>query len=88
VRAPFTGLASGSVFAVVARGCQRAGIAAFGPHRLRHALACDLLRRGASLTEVGQLLRHSDERTTALYAKVDQDALRALARPCPAAGAR
>jgi hypothetical protein len=66
VRAPFTGLAGGSVFAVVARGCQRAGIAAFGPHRLRHALACDLLRRGASLTEVGQLLRHSDERTAAV----------------------
>jgi integrase/recombinase XerD len=88
VRAPFTGLAGGSVFAVVARGCRRAGIAAFGPHRLRHALACDLLRHGASLTEVGQVLRHSDERTTALYAKVDQTALRALARPCPSAGAR
>jgi len=88
VRAPFTGLANGSVFAVVARACRRAGIAPFGPHRLRHALACDLLRHGASLAEVGQVLRHSDERTTAVYAKVDQDALRELARPCPAGGAR
>ncbi len=87
-RAPFTGLATGSVFAVVARACRRAGITAFGPHRLRHALACELLRRGASLAEVGQVLRHSDERTTAVYAKVDQDALRALARPCPTGGAR
>lgn len=88
VRAPFTGLAHGSVFAVVTRACRRAGVAPFGPHRLRHALACDLLRRGASLAEVGQVLRHSDERTTAVYAKVDQDALRELARPCPAGGAR
>lgn len=88
VRAPFTGLANGSVFAVVTRACRRAGIAPFGPHRLRHALACDLLRQAASLAEVGQVLRHSDERTTAVYAKVDQDALMALARPCPTGDAR
>lgn len=56
-------------------------------HRLRHALACDLLRHGASLAEVGQVLRHSDERTTAIYAKVDQDALGDLARSCPAGAA-
>jgi site-specific recombinase XerD len=72
---------------VVQRACPPAGVPPFGPHRLRHALACDLLRHGASLTEVGQVLRHSDERTTAIYAKVDQDALRDLARPCPAGGA-
>lgn len=88
VRAPFTGLAPSAVFAVVQRACGRAGVAAFGPHRLRHALACDLLRRGASLAEIGQVLRHSDERTTAIYAKVDQEVLRELARPCPQGGAR
>ncbi|MBV9315615.1 MAG: tyrosine-type recombinase/integrase [Pseudonocardia sp.] len=88
VRAPFTGLANSSVFAVVARACRRAGVPPFGPHRLRHALACDLLRHGASLAEVGQVLRHSDERTTAIYAKADQDALRELARPCPAGSPR
>lgn len=88
LHAPFTGLApKGSVFAVVQRACQRAGIAPFGPHRLRHALACDLLRHGASLAEVGQVLRHSDDRTTAIYAKVDQDRLADLARPCPAGAA-
>jgi len=88
VRAPFAGLANGSVFAVVARACRRAGSAAFGPHRLRHALACELLAQGASLAEVGQVLRHSDERTTAVYAKVDQDVLRELARSCPTGDAR
>ncbi len=88
LHAPFTGLGSkGSVFAVVQRACRRAGIVAFGPHRLRHAVACDLLRRGASLIEIGQLLRQHDARTTAVYAKVDQDALGALARPCPGGGA-
>jgi integrase/recombinase XerD len=88
LHAPFTGLGpKGSVFAVLRRACQRVGITGFGPHRLRHALACDLLRHGASLAEVGQVLRHSDQSTTAIYAKIDQDALRNLARPCPAGGA-
>jgi len=87
LRAPYTGLSRAHILAVVHRACQRAGLPQFGAHRLRHAVACDLLRRGATLAEVGQLLRHRDERTTAIYAKVDLDALRALARPCPQAGA-
>jgi site-specific recombinase XerD len=87
LRAPYTGLSRAHILAVVHRACQRAGIPQFGAHRLRHAVACDLLRKGASLAEVGQLLRHRDERTTAIYAKVDLDALRVLARPCPPAGA-
>src|SRR6266568_1801896 len=87
LRAPYTGLLRAHILAVVHRACQRAGVPEFGPHRLRHAVACDLLRRGASLAEIGQLLRHRDERTTAIYAKVDLDALRGLARPCPEAGA-
>jgi len=87
LHAPYTGLARAHILAVVHRACARAGLPQFGAHRLRHAVACDLLRHGASLAEVGQLLRHRDERTTAIYAKVDIDALRTLARPCPAAGA-
>jgi site-specific recombinase XerD len=87
LRAPYTRLSRKQVLATVHRACQRAGLPVFGAHRLRHAVACDLLRRGASLAEVGQLLRHRDERTTAIYAKVDLGALRGLARPCPAAGA-
>ena len=42
-----------------------------------------MLRAGASLAEIGQVLRHRHALTTAIYAKVDHDALRALARPWP-----
>jgi site-specific recombinase XerD len=50
---------------------------------LRHTAAAELLRRGAPLAEIGQLLRHRDPATTALYAKVDRVALGQLARPWP-----
>ena len=53
------------------------GCRTVGPHRLRHALAGELLRHGAGLVAIGQVLRHQDLATTALYAKVDLDALRA-----------
>lgn len=82
-RAPFTKLAlNTSISGIVERACRRAGIPPFGPHRLRHAVACDLLADGASLTEIGQLLRHRSQRATAIYAKADVEALRGLARPC------
>jgi len=69
VRAPFTGLARNtSVCGIVRQACQRAGIEPSGPHRLRHAVACDLLADGASLEEIGQLLRHRSQRATAIYA--------------------
>jgi site-specific recombinase XerD len=86
--APFTGLATSSVTQVLARACARAGVARFGPHRIRHAVACGLLNAGASMEEIGQLLRHAQERTTAIYAKVDQTRLAELARPCPQGAAR
>jgi len=87
VRAPFTGLARNtSVCGIVRQACSRAGIGPFGPHRLRHAVACDLLADGASLEEIGQLLRHRSQRATLIYAKADIAAMRALARPCPSAG--
>jgi site-specific recombinase XerD len=54
-----------------------------GAHTLRHALACTMLRRGASLAEIGQILRHRSPDTTAIYAKVDLAALRALAPTWP-----
>jgi len=88
VRAPFAGLSPESVGSVVQRACGQAGLAGFGPHRLRHAVACQLQRDGASLEEIGQLLRQRDPRTTARYATVDADALASLARPCPEGGAR
>jgi site-specific recombinase XerD len=70
---------------VVQRACQRAGVGHVGPHRLRHALARELLRRGAGLMAIGQVLRHQDLATTALYAKVDLDTLRRVAQPWPGA---
>jgi site-specific recombinase XerD len=55
-------------------------------HRLRHSVATASLQAGGSLGEIGQLLRHKAAITTAIYAKVDIEGLRALARPWPAAG--
>ena len=69
------------------RACLRAGSPRVGPHRLRHALAADMLRHGAGLTAIGQVLRHQDLATTALYAKVDFIALRAVAQPWPGGAA-
>ena len=53
-------------------------------HRLRHTAATEMLRRGASLAEIGEVLRHREQKTTAIYAKVDRAALRPLAPPWPA----
>jgi len=50
---------------------------------LRHALAAELLRRGAGLAAIGQVLRHQDLATTALYAKVDLATLHQVAQPWP-----
>ena len=58
-----------------------------GAHLLRHSLATNLLRHGASLVEVGQVLRHTQPDTTRIYAKVDIESLRLIATPWPA-GAR
>ena len=70
---------------VVERACKRTGQPVVGPHRLRHALAGELLRRGVGLVAISQVLRHQDLATTALYAKVDLDALRQVAQPWPGA---
>lgn len=68
---------------VVRRACQRAGLAPAGAHRLRHALATELLGKGAALVEISQVLRHRDLATTAVYAKVDLGSLRQVAQPWP-----
>lgn len=83
--APVGGLSGACVGGVVRRACARAGIPPVGAHRLRHTAATELLRRGASLPEVGQVLRHRTLIATAIYAKVDRLALRDLARPWPQA---
>jgi len=82
-RAPRGPIRADLVGDVVERACLRAGLPRVGPHRLRHALAAELLRRGAGLAAISQVLRHQDLATTALYAKVDLAALRQVAQPWP-----
>ncbi len=81
--APRVGLSSAAVSSVVVRACQRAGIPPVSAHALRHTLASELLRLGAALPEIGQVLRHQSVETTAIYAKVDRSALSRLALPWP-----
>lgn len=83
VRAPFSGLSADAVKAIVRYAGRRAGAAPASAHRLRHAAATQMLRAGAPLAGVGQVLRHRAASTTAIYARVDHDALRALALPWP-----
>jgi integrase/recombinase XerD len=82
-RAPWRGVSAGTVELIVRSACGRAGLAPAGAHRLRHTAATQMLRAGSPLAEVGQVLRHRAAATTAIYAKVDHGALRALARPWP-----
>jgi integrase/recombinase XerD len=86
VTAPRQGLNRSTVAWVVRAACDRVGLPRVGSHRLRHTAATEMLRAGASLVEIGQVLRHREQRTTALYAKVDRKALRTLARPWPTQG--
>ena len=86
VTAPRRELNRSTIGWVVRAACDRAGLARVGAHRLRHTAATEMLRAGASLPEIGQVLRHREQKTTAIYAKVDRKALRALARPWPSQG--
>ncbi|QYB00300.1 tyrosine-type recombinase/integrase (plasmid) [Rhodococcus sp. USK10] len=86
-KAPRRAITPGLVSDVTHRACDRAGLPRVGAHRLRHSLATEMLRRGATLVEVSQVLRHRDLATTAIYAKVDFDTLRTIAAPWPG-GAR
>lgn len=72
-----------SVSQMVWRQSRRAGIKPIRAHRLRHALATDLVGLGVRLPEIAQVLRHRDLATTAVYAKIDYRALRELALPWP-----
>ncbi|MGI9099026.1 MAG: tyrosine-type recombinase/integrase [Solirubrobacteraceae bacterium] len=83
VRAPTRPIEPSGVRSVVRDACRRAGVERIGAHRLRHALASALLREGASLLEISQVLRHKDLETTAIYAKVDLTRLRQAAQPWP-----
>jgi len=80
-------LTSKAVSMRVYAACARAGLPEVGAHRLRHTAATDMLRAGASLPEIAQVLRHKTLQMTTEYARVDRVALRTLARPWPV-GAR
>ena len=81
--APYHHLTPTRVSTIVADAARRADLGRVHAHRLRHTAATQLLRTGASLPEIGQLLRHVRTGTTAIYAKVDRNGLRMIARPWP-----
>jgi site-specific recombinase XerD len=85
--APRIGFASpGAITKIAKTALERAGVrgvAHRGAHLFRHSLATELLRSGATLSEIGQLLRHRSHDATRIYAKVDIDTLRTLSLPWP-----
>jgi integrase/recombinase XerD len=83
VCAPPRPLHRATVYGIVARACERAGVPPAGPRAFRHALGCGLLAAGASLADVRDVLRHADTVTTAGYARPGPDALARLVRPWP-----
>ena len=76
---------STGISTLVSRALKRSGLDPVhkGAHVLRHSVATNLLRQGASLAEIGELLRHRSQQATMIYAKVDLDMLRPLALPWP-----
>ena len=85
-KAPRKGFASSvAIDDIVRRALFRAEVhpSRKGAHLFRHSLACVLLKKGASLGEIGKILRHQRVDTTALYAKVDLASLEALVQPWP-----
>jgi site-specific recombinase XerD len=85
--APDGALSVKAIGCVMRDACDRAGVPRVGTHRLRHTVATELLAVGAPLTQIAPILRHTNLSSTAIYAKVDRAALRALARPWPLAEA-
>lgn len=89
MKAPHTGFAGPStVSTIVRRALERAGLhpPTKGAHLLRHTLATTMLHQGATMTEIGEVLRHRSPNTTEIYAKVDLSGLRSLAQPWPNVG--
>jgi integrase/recombinase XerD len=84
LRPPHVGIKRGGVTAIVAGAARRAGLGVVRAHRLRHTAATEMLRAGAPLAEIGQVLRHRSLGSTAIYARVDVERLRTIARPWPA----
>jgi site-specific recombinase XerD len=89
MRAPYRGFKdSSTVSTIVRRTVEKSGLItpSKGAHLLRHSLATGMLREGASMTEIGELLRHRSPNSTEIYAKVDIEGLRSIARIWPEKG--
>jgi site-specific recombinase XerD len=88
-RAPYRGFkGSSTVSTIVRRSVEKSGLntPSKGAHLLRHSLATNMLREGASMTEIGELLRHRSPNSTEIYAKVDIQGLRSIVRIWPEKG--
>ena len=85
MQAPWGPLQASGVSALVGRAILKAGVESpsYGAHVLRHSAATNMLRQGASLDQIGAVLRHKFLATTAIYAKVDMPRLRQIALPWP-----
>lgn len=84
-KAPHDPVNSSGLSSAVARAARKAGLGKIHAHRLRHTAATQMLRGGVPLAEVGMVLRHQRQMTTAIYAKVDREALRGITRAWPGA---
>lgn len=82
-RAPFEPVAAGTIASTVRRACRRVGLPEVGSHRLRHTMACEMVAAQVPLVQIAQVLRHRSLQSTAIYARVDLDRLRLLAKPWP-----
>lgn len=85
-KAPVRGFRGASgIGSIVRHALQRSGLdtPSMGAHQFRHGLATEMLRHGASLAEIGDVLGHRHLQTTTIYTKVDVEALRRLALPWP-----
>ena len=73
----------GVVKRAVLAGYRRCGWTRTGVHILRHSVASRLLRTGAPMKDIADVLRHRSLDTSAIYAKVDLTKLAAVALPWP-----
>ncbi len=80
---PRTALTRAGVSGLVLAASRRAGIGDVRAHRLRHTAACQMIRAGVPSVQIGEVLRHRSAASTAIYARVDIDQLRVVARPWP-----
>jgi site-specific recombinase XerD len=86
MKAPHVGFSSSvAVTDILLRALMRTNIRAKckGVQLLRNSLATRMLQRGASLIQIGQILRHELPQTTEIYVTVDFATLRKIAQPWP-----